>query len=83
MKQVKTLTLRNLEPLSDKLGALKIRFNCGSNAQALIRAGQNYLELENERDRLKKELHEMRDKHYKLNCKVDDFFDAFDKLKNR
>ncbi|MGO3108679.1 hypothetical protein [Sphingobacterium sp. JB170] len=83
MKEIKTLTLRNLEPLSAKLEALRERFKCGSSAQAIIRSAQNYLELEKERDQLRKELSQLRNKYSNLNYKVDDFFEAFEKLKNR
>lgn len=83
MKQTKTLTLRNLEPLSEKLDALRERFKCGSSAQAIIRSAQNYLDLEKERDELRKELSQIKSKYSNLNYKVDDFLEAFDKLKNR
>jgi|GEM_PF-1656881 len=80
---MKQLTVRNLEPISDKLEALKKHFNCGSTAQALIRASVNYMALEEERNNLIKELSEVEQKHRTLNFRVEDFFRAMDKLKNR
>ncbi|MEN5058916.1 hypothetical protein [Sphingobacterium kitahiroshimense] len=80
---MKQLTVRNLEPISDKLEALKKHFNCGSTAQALIRASVKYIALEKERDNLMKELSELKEKHRTLNYGVDDFFNAMEKLKNR
>lgn len=81
MKSIKTLTLRNVKPLSNKLEELKIRFNCKSSAQAIICSATNYIELENERNSLLKdnELLDLENKN--LRNKIDSFLNTFENLK--
>lgn len=81
MKVTKTLTVRNLEPVSEELEKLKVRFGCGSASQALIRSAQNFLALERERDQLKVEIRKIKQNHSDLRYKVDTFFEAMDDLR--
>lgn len=80
MEPLKTLTLRNLEPYSDNITKLKDRFNCASAAQALLKAGSNYLAMEKELEDLKREVFQLRKKHSGLKDRVGDFFEAMQQL---